>query len=482
MTHRFRALPLLTLLLAASCSAANALGSAGGVPAGTIITNQATTDYIDDNGQTQSLPSNIVTSTVQQVAGVLITPNGDHTTPGQIVPTKQGTTGVLTYTLTNTGNGPDTYLLTVVDPSANVTAAQAIITEDTNNSGALDAGDQVVTNASTISLAADATEKIFVSYPVAAGTPGGTVFDMALQGTSNFDASIVDQNNVGRLTTQGDLSLTLTPSNTGTVTSPGTVSYAHTLTNTGNAPLTNSNVNGSLTSPSTASGWTYLYSYNGNTYADLPSLLAAAGAIPQGGKLDFAVKVTAPAGVPRTTVSVGTLSAYVTTASDATTNNLTPQASQQTVTDTTTVRQGIPSIGKTQSLGTLNASTGAVTFGPDVTTDLAPRPCDVLRYTITNTNQGDSALIASTVSDVLNSNLTPLKVVVSNGVLFKAGAVWQATAPAYGIGAAITVGLDSNADSTINTTDVLAPGNTYTLTIYGQVKRAGDTCTVPVLP
>jgi len=472
----------LTFALAGTCLSATSF-AASGVPAGTVINNQATTSYVDDNNAQQNVPSNTVTAQVQQVAGVTITPHGDANTPGQIVPAKQGTDGVLTYTVTNVGNGPDSFNVTVIGVSQNVVPTNAVIYEDTNGNGQLDpATDKIITNGTTVTLPEDGSEKIFVTYPIPNGTAGGTNFDLTPKGVSNFDNTAVDQGSVGRLTVKNDLSLTLSsPSQTGTITSPGSLTYTQVLSNSGNAPVSASNVAGDVSSPDTAKGWTYTLVYNGTDYANFAALLNASGPVAQNGTLTFGVRVTDPAGTPKGTASVGTFRAYITTPSDANTNNLTPQSNPATLTDTTTVRQGVAAASKVQSLGALNRVNNAVTFGPDVTTAITPRPCDVIRYTVNAQNQGDSALAFSTLTDTLSADLLPVRVEVSPNVIFKVGGTWQKTAPAYANGDTVTVGYDSNGDGTVNAQDTLAPGTGYNLVIYGQVKRTVDSCPAPVV-
>ena len=72
-----------------------------GTTAGTPITNQATVDYEDANGNPLQALSNIVSTTVSQVAGVSVTPDNSQTAdPGDSVP--------YLHVVENTGNGPDT--------------------------------------------------------------------------------------------------------------------------------------------------------------------------------------------------------------------------------------------------------------------------------------------------------------------------------------------------------------------------------------
>ena len=73
--------------------------------AGTSIGNQASAQYLDQAGITQNVTSNIVTTTVQQVAALTLTSNLSKTVTA-------GSQVSYPLTLTNTGNGSDTYNLT----------------------------------------------------------------------------------------------------------------------------------------------------------------------------------------------------------------------------------------------------------------------------------------------------------------------------------------------------------------------------------
>jgi hypothetical protein len=93
------------LVLAAGVLYALGTTNAHAAPAaGTVIGNQATATYNDAGGAPRTATSNLVTTTVSQVKIFTLTANGARTAaPGQTV--------YYPHTITNTGNGVDTYAL-----------------------------------------------------------------------------------------------------------------------------------------------------------------------------------------------------------------------------------------------------------------------------------------------------------------------------------------------------------------------------------
>lgn len=103
-THWFSALALivgLSLWLAVPAMAAMP-------PAGAIIGNQASVTYTDASSQTKTATSNLVETTVLQVGSLTL--DADNTKTASI-----GNTVYMPHTLTNTGNGSDTFTLTTSD-------------------------------------------------------------------------------------------------------------------------------------------------------------------------------------------------------------------------------------------------------------------------------------------------------------------------------------------------------------------------------
>src|SRR5512145_3052375 len=105
-TLLLRNLPVVAacaILVAAGVAPALALGT----PAGTPISNQATVDYTDVNGNPLQTLSNVVTTIVSQVAAIVVDPDrAASATPGDIL--------YFAHRVTNQGNGDDTIDMTAV--------------------------------------------------------------------------------------------------------------------------------------------------------------------------------------------------------------------------------------------------------------------------------------------------------------------------------------------------------------------------------
>ncbi len=101
-------------------------------PAGSVIGNQATATYTDASGQTKTATSNLVETTVQQVGSFTLTTDNAKTAA-------IGNTVYMPHTLTNTGNGSDSFVLSLADvaPSA-FTSTNIAIYLDANGDGVPD--------------------------------------------------------------------------------------------------------------------------------------------------------------------------------------------------------------------------------------------------------------------------------------------------------------------------------------------------------
>ena len=165
--NTMRSLLVGALFMLAVCLPAQGVFALG-TPAGTPITNQATATY--NIGATNfSEPSNTTTTLVAEILNVTVT----WQDISNINVSAGDTNEVLTFLLANTGNGSDSYDLSVLNsPSGpgGFTATLADIYLDTNGSGVYDAGDtQYVLGTNTPPLAADTDVAVFVLNDIPAG-------------------------------------------------------------------------------------------------------------------------------------------------------------------------------------------------------------------------------------------------------------------------------------------------------------------------
>lgn len=171
---------LISTLFATSVLAALTLSSpamAEGVDAGSLIENTATATFDDGEG-TRTVDSNTVTVRVDELLDVTVTSQD-----GGPVPSEPGQ-DILTFEVTNQGNGPEEFTLTANpavagnDFDTTVTA----IAIDTNGNGVYDEGvDEILTGPETTpTLAADEAITVFVIVEVPAGVNDGDTSDVEL--------------------------------------------------------------------------------------------------------------------------------------------------------------------------------------------------------------------------------------------------------------------------------------------------------------
>ncbi len=216
---------------------------AAGTPAGTQIVNQATATYVDQNGVSQTTASNEVITEVSQVCGLTIVPNGTETSPGQLQEAAPGSTVYFSYTLTNTGNGQDTYKLELVNSSSDdFDPDSGAVYLDANGNGLVDPGEPQLTTgfgaygSASPTVAADGQIKLIVAYHIPATVTDGQITKVNLVGQSQACTSHpVDDDNWNQTTVTEDANVTATKSATPMSVSPGdTITYTISGSNTGN--------------------------------------------------------------------------------------------------------------------------------------------------------------------------------------------------------------------------------------------------------
>ena len=150
---------------------------AGGVKAGTLIENTASATY-DGGAGPVTIPSNTITVKVDELLDVTVTSRDSG--PVSAAPGS----AVLTFELTNTGNGPEAYTLSATPAVAGNDFDTTVngIAVDTNGNGVYDPGvDQMLTGpATTAAIAADASLTVFVLVTIPGGVADGDQSDVSL--------------------------------------------------------------------------------------------------------------------------------------------------------------------------------------------------------------------------------------------------------------------------------------------------------------
>ena len=114
--------------IAASVILVPVLVSAVAPAANTVIGNQAAATYTDASGRPQFASSNTVTSTVAQIGGTTLSNDGTKTAAA-------GNTVSIPHTLTNTGNGNDSFTITSVPNTTLGTFSNVAMYADPNGTG-----------------------------------------------------------------------------------------------------------------------------------------------------------------------------------------------------------------------------------------------------------------------------------------------------------------------------------------------------------
>ncbi|MFC5849781.1 DUF11 domain-containing protein [Deinococcus petrolearius] len=177
----------LTLLTGLLAGATPAL--AAGSPAGTAITNQATASYdaVTPGGDTRS-DSNVVTTTVQAVCAVSVTPGGTVAAPGQSTDILPGERAVFRYTVTNAGNTAATLPLAARSETASAFAPGLALYADLNRNGGLDSGEPAIGG---VDLAADASADVLLVADAGQGDRGDAFVNLVAScGGSQSSANV----------------------------------------------------------------------------------------------------------------------------------------------------------------------------------------------------------------------------------------------------------------------------------------------------
>lgn len=194
-------------------------------PAGTSIGNQASASYTDGSGASRSVTSNTVTTIVQQVASLTLTANGAKTS-------SIGSTVYYPHTVTNTGNGTDTYTLNAVNVGGSAFTMTGVTIFADNGSGS-PTGPAITSSGA---LAAGASFKFIVAATVPATATSGQTNNLTVTATSTFNGAQTAANtDTTTVTSNAVINVTKSISANSGAAGSGPYTYTLTYTNTGNS-------------------------------------------------------------------------------------------------------------------------------------------------------------------------------------------------------------------------------------------------------
>ena len=187
------------------------LAGAAGTPAGTVIENQATFQALpgDPAEAPIVLTSVRVQTAVQQVCSLSVLPSGTVRAPGQSVSLLPAEAATLRYTLTNTGNAPNTYALAMsTDAASAFLPGDLSVHLDRDSNGVIGADEPPI---SSLDLPADASAALLLRASTQAGSRGAAFVNLSV-GCAAALGGVTDANNVARIDVAEPPALTLNKS------------------------------------------------------------------------------------------------------------------------------------------------------------------------------------------------------------------------------------------------------------------------------
>ncbi|MCF7833637.1 MAG: DUF11 domain-containing protein [Candidatus Marinimicrobia bacterium] len=377
---------LLTLL---SVFIAMSFAYAAGTPSGTVISAYATGEYKDANGNSlPSVQSNTATITVSQVAGVDVSPASASSSVASA--------GSVTFplTVTNTGNGSDTFDLSQVDVETGSGVNTVDIYSDAGVIGVIDGADAVITESSA--LAADAEYNIIVRVTNVSGADGSYT-TVTLTATSQYDSGVDDASTLTATVSASDLAVTMTVDDASP--QPGDV-VTYTVTGQNNGSATAEDVLFSAPIPTNTTYVPGSMKITTTVQTDADDEDDADYNVTTSGALTFSYGNIAASGSGYVTFQVQ-INAGVTSGT-----TITPSASA----DFTGNGDPISGTGGEMTV----AQSYAVTVGADGSTNADPGDAVVYVVTVTNSGNGSDSF-ALTTSDDSTWTWTIYKDVNTNG-------------------------------------------------------------------
>ncbi|AHF94562.1 hypothetical protein OPIT5_20785 [Opitutaceae bacterium TAV5] len=236
---------------------------------GTAIGNQASATYTDDSGTERTVLSNTVTTLVQQVYALDLRQDNTRTAnPGGQV--------FFPHTVTNLGNGIDTFALAAINGGGATTLGNIVIYIDADGDGNPDNFTPITT---TGPLAAGASFRFIVAATVPPGATLGNNGLVTVTATSpNGGGTPIVETNTDTATLTNDAVMQVTKAASLGSGHPGTATFTYTITyrNIGNTPASQFTITDAI--PAGLAVGSARWSVSGSTVLDsatLPSSVAA---------------------------------------------------------------------------------------------------------------------------------------------------------------------------------------------------------------
>ncbi|MDB6027107.1 MAG: hypothetical protein JWM68_3330 [Verrucomicrobiales bacterium] len=407
-------------------------------PAGSSIGNIASATYTDGSGTVRSVNSNVAVTLVNQVAGLTLTQ--DNTKP-----VSPGGQVDFPHTLKNTGNGADTYTLSI----GGVTGfATSVIYADANGDGIPD--DLSTPISSTGSLIAGGTFK-FVIVATVPNSPATATDTLTITATSGFATNNAANLDTAKVTPNAVINVTKAINVSSGAAGSGPYTYTLTYNNSGNTTATNLTLTDIIPAEMT-------YVANSGVWSVGGALTDLAAGDPAGIDYNFGV-------VP------GRVTAVIATVAPGASGTITFQVN---------VNSGLPPQEIiNQAKYSYNDGQNAVgPFDSNVAKFLIPQFAlvDITGQTLTNAvPQGATVSFTNVVTNLGNGTDTFNLSFGTNN--FPAGTTFQF----YQVGGAAVL-LDSNTDN-IPDSGPLSPAGTYTVIVKATLPgtASGTNLTVQVI-
>lgn len=383
------------ILLSIAVASAYSTQAAAATAAGTSITNQASATYMDSTLTSRTATSNTVVTVVQQVASIGLS-------AGSAKYAQAGAQVVYAHTITNNGNGADSFTLGSTNSGA-FTMANVVFYADANADGIADNATPITT---TGSLPAGGVFNVVAVATLPAGAVNGAANSLVVTTTSGFNGAVT-ANATDTTTVMSAAQIDITANSAGPTApgaGPGVEATAVATNSTGAGTTTRftmylnngggsndifnlaASTDGTFGTTTLPSGWTVVFRNSaGQVITSAPANAGTAALV-------YADVTVAP-GAPDATTDI-----YF--------RALSPTSGvSDRIHDAVTVVTSAPQItlSKTQALDANCDGVADTAFSAaNITTGAVPGAC--IRYEITATNTGAGNVLGVVITDAVPAN------------------------------------------------------------------------------